>query len=82
MVWKLKTIFYTKLLLNEYYDDFEEQLNHVNHKKTVRKLYDAGWKNSYFTCVDFFMLGYGYGVSQYLQFYDKNLDMYQVLPRP
>ena len=28
------------------------------------------------------MLGYGYGVSQYLQFYVKDLDMYQALPRP
>ena len=28
------------------------------------------------------MLGYGFGVSQYPQFYDKELDMYQVLPRP
>ena len=28
------------------------------------------------------MLGYGCGVSQYPQFYDKDLDMYQVLPRP
>ena len=28
------------------------------------------------------MIGYGCGVSQYLQFYNKYLDMYQVLPRP
>ena len=28
------------------------------------------------------MLGYLYGLSQYPQFYDKDLDMYQVLPRP
>ena len=28
------------------------------------------------------MLGYGCGVSQYSQFYDQNLDKYQVLPRP
>ena len=28
------------------------------------------------------MLGYGCGVSQYPRFYDKYLDMYQVLPRP
>ena len=28
------------------------------------------------------MLGCGCGVSQYPQFYDKDLDMYQVLPRP
>ena len=28
------------------------------------------------------MIGYGCGVSQYLQFFVKDLDMYQVLPRP
>ena len=27
------------------------------------------------------MLGYAYGVYQYPQFYDKELDKYQVLPR-
>ena len=26
------------------------------------------------------MLGYLYGLSQYPQFYDKDLDMYQLLP--
>ena len=39
-------------------------------------------KNSSFASADVFMLGYGRGVSQYPQFYDKVLDMYQVLPRP
>ena len=28
------------------------------------------------------MIGYGCGVSQYPQFYVKDLDMYQILPRP
>ena len=28
------------------------------------------------------MIGYGCGVSQYLQFFVKDLDMYQVLPCP
>ena len=40
------------------------------------------WKNSYFNSAGFSMLGYVCGVSQYPQFYDKCLDMYQVLPRP
>ena len=40
------------------------------------------WKNRYFTSADVSMLGYGCGVSQYPQFYVKDLDMYQVLPRP
>ena len=28
------------------------------------------------------MLGYGYGVSRYPQFYDKELNRYHVLPLP
>ena len=46
------------------------------------KLHISGWKNSYFTSADLYMLGYGCSVSQYPQFCDKDLDMYQVLPRP
>ena len=39
-------------------------------------------ENIYFTSADVSMLGYGCGVSQYTQFFVKDLDMYQVLPRP
>ena len=39
-------------------------------------------ENSYFTSADVSILCYGYGVSQYPQFYVKDLDMYQVLPFP
>ena len=46
----------------------------------VRKSHDAGLKNIYFTSSDVSMLGYGCGVSQYPQFYDQELDRYQVLP--
>ena len=48
----------------------------------MKKLHDSGWKNSYFTFANVYMIGYGCGVSQYSQFYDKYLDMCQVLPRP
>ena len=54
----------------------------MNYKKMVRKFHDTGWKTSYHNSADVSMLGYGFGVSQYPQFYDKELDMYQVLPRP
>ena len=54
----------------------------MNYKKTVRKLHDTGCKNSYHTSTDVSMLGYGCGVSQYTQFFVKDLYMYQVLPCP
>ena len=73
--------FYTQLPLNEDDNYFEEELNDINYKKTVKKLHEASWKNSYFTSSDVSMFGYRCGVSQYPQFYVKYLDMYQVLPR-
>ena len=57
-------------------------MNDINNKKTEIKLHDSGWKNSYFTSADVYILGYGCSVSQYPRFYDKYLDMYQVLPPP
>ena len=39
-------------------------------------------KNSSFTSANVSMLVYGYGVSQYSQFYVKYLYMYQIIPRP
>ena len=48
----------------------------------MRKFHDTGWKTSYHTSADVSMLGYGCGVSQYPQFFVKDLYMYQNLPRP
>ena len=60
----------------------KELFSYMNYTKTVRKLYDTGWKNIYHTSADVYMLGYGCGVSQYPQLFVDYLDMYQVLPRP
>ena len=57
-------------------------LIYINYNKKVRKLHDTGWKNSYHTSADVYMLGYGCGVSQYPRFLVEYLDMYQMLPRP
>ena len=54
----------------------------MNYKKTVKTLHDTGWENSYFTSADVSMLGYGCGVSQYPQFFVKDLDIYQMYQRP
>ena len=74
--------FHTQLPLNEYDNNFEEQLSYMNYKKTVKKLHDTGWENIYFTSADVYMLGYGCGVSQYPQFFVKDLDIYQMYQRP
>ena len=46
---------------------FEEQLNYINYKKTVKTLHDSGWENGYFTSSGVSLLGYGYIVSRYPQ---------------
>ena len=48
----------------------------------MRKFHDTGWKKSYHTSADVYMLGYGCGVYQYPQFFVEYLDIYQILPRP
>ena len=63
-----KKLFYTKLPLNEDNNNFQELQNDINYKKTIRKLHDSGWENSYFTSTDVSMLDYGCGVSKYHQF--------------
>ena len=72
----------TQLHPNDDDNNVDEQLNDINYKRTVRKLNNSGKKNSYLTSADVSMLGNGCGVSQYPQFYDRELDKYQVLPRP
>ena len=48
----------------------------------MKKSYDDGWENSYFTSTDVYIIGYGFSVSQYPQFYVRDLYMYQLLPLP
>ena len=72
----------TKLPLNEDSINLDKQLSFSNFKMTVRKLHDCGWKNSSHKSADVAMLGYGCGVSTYLQFYDKDLKSFHMLPRP
>ena len=55
--------FCTQLPMNEDDTNFEEQLNYMNYKESVKKLHDTGWKNNYFTSADVSMLGYGCDVS-------------------
>ena len=43
----------TKLHLNEDNNFFNKQLNGINYNKTLKKLRDASWKNSYFASIDF-----------------------------
>ena len=66
-----KYLFNTQLPLNEDDNNFDEQLNDIHYKRTVRELHSSGWKNIYFDYAVVSMLGYGCGMSQYPRFYDK-----------
>ena len=72
----------TKLPLNEYGKNLDNQLSLDNFKMTVRKLHDCGWKNSSHKYANVAILGYGCGVSTYPQFYDKDLKSFHKIPRP
>ena len=80
---KTKSHFFnTQLPLNEDGNNLDKQLSFSNYKVTVRKFHDYGWKNSSHKSADIAMLGYGYGVSMYPQFFDKDSKTFQMLPRP
>ena len=63
VVWRLRSIFYTILPLNDNEKNSVENLNDKNYKRVVKKLHDDGWKNGSITSADVAMLGHGCGVS-------------------
>ena len=72
----------TNLPLNKDGNNFDKQLSFSSYKITIRKSHDCGWKNSSHKSSDVAMLGYGFGVSMYPQFFDKDSKTFQMLPRP
>ena len=74
--------FNTQLPLNEDGIHLNKQLSCMNYKGKVKNYMILVGKNSYHTSADDSMLGYGCGVSQYLQFFVEDLDIYQMLSRP
>ena len=51
-------------------------------KQSYRICTNFGWKAQFFKTADVSILGHGYDVSQYPQFYDRIIYIYQMLPRP
>ena len=68
--------------MNERENNFDENFNDNNYKKTFMKLHDDDWRNIFFTSADVDMLVHGCGVSQYPTFYYRQLEKYQLLTRP
>ena len=57
-------------------------LENGTYRTTIQNMHKLGCKEQLFKSSDVLMLGRGCGVSQYPQFYEKNENIYPMLPRP
>ena len=58
--------------MSEFSGNQEGMLDEGTYKTTIKNMHNLGWKAKFFISADVSMLGHGYGVSQYPQFYDTN----------
>ena len=65
-----------QLPLNDKNYKFDKKFNNNNYNITVKKFHDAFWKNVYLTSANVYIIGHGYGVSQYSQLYYQQLEKY------
>ena len=75
----MHTFFYNNI--SEFGGNLEGILDEGNYRSTVQNMHKISWKAQYFKSTDVSMLGHGFGVSQYPQFYDtnkKNIKCYHV----
>ena len=75
----MHTFFYSNI--PEFDGNLEGILDEGKHRTTIQNMHKLGWKAQYSKSADVSMLGHGYGVSQYPQFYDTNkkyIKYYQV----
>ena len=63
------TLFYSNI--PEFVEKLEEMIDEVTYKTFIHNMHKLGWKENYFKSADVSMLGHGFGVSQYPQFYGR-----------
>ena len=66
----MHTFFYSNI--SDFAGNLEGILDGGKYRTTVKHLHKFGWKAQYFNSADVSMLGHGFGVSQYPQFYYTN----------
>ena len=75
----MHNLFYSDIY--EFAGSLQGILDEGTYKTTIQNMRKIGWKAQLFKYADVSMLGHGFGVSQYPQFYDRNKKKYQMLPR-
>ena len=66
--------------MSEFAGNLEWMLDEGTYKTSMQNIHKLGWKAQFFKSGDVSMLGHGYDVSQYPQFYDR-VKKNQMLPR-
>ena len=74
------TLFYSDI--SELSGDLERMVDEWKYKISILNIHKLDSKANYFNSADVSMLGYGFGVSKYPQFYYRTKNIYQMLPRP
>ena len=73
-------LFYSNI--SNFFGYFEGMRDEEMDKTPIQNMHKIGWKSNNFKSDDISMLGHGFGVSQFTQFYEKIKNKYQLLPRP
>ena len=80
MVWIPGWVFNKQLPLNGNDSNFDGKSNDINYEIIVMKLNNTAC--IFFNSSNVYIIGYGCGVYHYHQFYNPDLDKYQVLTCP
>ena len=73
----MNNLFYYNI--SEFFGKLEGMIDERTYKTTINNMNKLGWKAQLFKFADVSMLGHGFGLSQYPQFYDR-IKNYQTLP--
>ena len=65
----MHTFFYYNI--SEFAGNLEGMLDEGTYRTTIHNMHNLDWKAQWLKSADVSMLGYGCGVSQYDQFYDR-----------
>ena len=76
----MHTLFYSDI--SQFSGKLQGMLDEGMCRTSIQNMHKLGWKAKYFNCDSVSILGHGFGVSKYLQFYDKIKNKYHMLPRP
>ena len=62
--------------ISDFAGNLEGMIDEGTYKTNIYNIHNLGWKAQFFKSTYVSMLGHGYGVSQYPQFYDRIKNTY------